>query len=60
MTPREAYEDVIEYCDVLEQSHRKREDPMGLGIKKGIQLVSSGVQKKLNNLPEEEEENVQS
>ena len=60
MTAKEAYEDVIEYCEVLEQSHKKREDPMGLGIKKGIQMVSSGVWKKLNNLPKEEEENVQS
>lgn len=60
MTAREAYQDVIEYCDLLMKNYEKKQDTMSQGVKRGIRIVKAGVEQKLGSLPEEEEENVQS
>jgi len=61
MTAKEAYQDVIDYCDFLDrvQDRMKRDkDPFLKGTLKGIALVKAGVERKRDR--EEEAENVQS
>ena len=61
MTAKEAYEDVLDYCGKLETEWERREmNIMAKGVMRGIRLVEMGVQQKLDNLPKEEKENVQS
>lgn len=61
MTGKEAFQDVIAFCEFLErtQDRMKREkDPFIKGTLRGIELVKAGVIRKRDR--EEEEENVQS
>jgi hypothetical protein len=61
MTAREAYQDVTDFCKKLETEWSKRDkDAQQRGVVRGIRIVKTGVEQKLDNLPEEEEENVQS
>ena len=59
MTGKEAFQESIELCDFqiegLEQT--KRQDPMTLGMIKGIKIIRAGLVRKRGR---EEEENVQS
>lgn len=58
MTGKEAFQESIDLCDFeikgLEQT--KRQDPMTLGMIKGIKIIRAGLVKKRDR----EEENVQS
>ena len=60
MTGKEAFRDVIEFCDSTADGLRRtgRQDPMTLGKIKGIEIIKAGVERKRDR--EEEEENVQS
>lgn len=60
MKAREAYQDVIDFCKKLETEWSKRDkDAQQRGVVRGIRIVKTGVEQKLENLPEEEG-NVQS
>ena len=60
MTGKEAFQDVIDFCDLTAYILRKtgRKDPMTLGEIKGIEIIKAGVERKRDR--EEDEENVQS
>lgn len=59
MTGKEAFQESIDLCDFeiegLEKT--KRQDPMTLGMIKGIKIIRAGLVRKRDR---EEEENVQS
>ena len=58
MTGKEAFQDVIDFCDFMEDGLRRtgRKDPMTLGEIKGMEIIKAGVIKKRDR----EEDNVQS
>lgn len=56
MTGKEAFEDVIDFCEKQETYYQGR-DPMTVGIVKGIRLVKAATERKKKR---EEEEDVQS
>lgn len=59
MTAKEAFEDVIDFCEKQETYYQGR-DPMTVGIVKGIRLVKAATERKREREEREEEEHVQS
>jgi len=60
VTGKEAFQDVIDFCDFMVDGLRKtgRKDPMTQGEIKGMEIIKAGVERKRDR--EEDEENVQS
>ena len=60
MTGKEAFQDVIEFCDFMVEGLRQtgRKDPLTAGKIQGMEIIKAGVIKKRDK--EEERENVQS
>lgn len=55
MTGKEAYEDVIDFCEKQAKNYNPKDGPMTAGVVKGILIVKAATERKRDRAEREEE-----